>query len=936
MAAQKTIRIAPDIDSKVTTLNDLNTGEAIFFHRGNDLRFDISPFRSKTLFIPSSGSVFLEVKLSSNAEDIPVVSTKTEVFNSISFEQWQSGSNVLSLSVSGAETTKVPAGLQRLVIWWSDGGQNVTFYSGLINVKESAVESIYGNGYTVDKFEKLSAKGIANGYTPLGSNGRIESRFLPESISIGGKFLGGLAAKALPKQTENPGDWYFITTEGTNHGIAWSIGDKAVYNGTPGDWTQVPVDLGDIQVSVNTKAELEALNPASYNHGQIVLMRGYHSISDGGGGLFWLDNSGQLDAGKANSGTNFKVTQIANPYWRRLYSHHIFPEMFGAYGDWDKADKTRVTLDDAQAFQDAMDYLSDQGRGVLHLYPEKTYLLRSTLKLHPGTSIEGNLAKIQFAPADEQNFLKLEGIFENISIRQLNVIGNAYAGNGIVAEKMSKCEFNQVSLKNFKSSGFKGNSLYSVNFNNCSFENCDVGIEIGNAADSAAYSTHVGIHNCSFEKNHRNCIKVGHCKDLLIDNAHLAQTNSKNTYQNTSCIDAIDTNLGIQGGFVQNNFADFIHANSNDSSHGIHFAHLVFEGTVGTTPYDLAVVDNLANLEIGPCVANSIEFSTLVRVKKNSPKLIRYKGFKDTIDWNNLATRKNSESIASGDKRKTTTSGKTQYWLAIEAGTTASQKPSMISDGNGYFKDGTLKWREIGRFIKVDPQSLVDYAGGANMSLPQLNLGDKWHLKQGGQNLSDEFTLNNDTFGQSIAIHPSSGFMAFNKSGEAYSKYYKHDFGGNIGIHNHNANEPIADFYDAEAKRQLRLNNNGFFEFGSDSNTQRMNIGKNARGAWVNGARVIEPKGQAKIDLKNDHPSGIPFSAFMIISVMRKWTEKEKFYDTALFLMSPDRISGRLHAVEHWRSNYEVKWDGSFLTIINHQAEKVGVNVGILAIANAL
>lgn len=61
--------------------------------------------------------------------------------------------------------------------------------------------------------------------------------------AIASQFKGGLAGNAVPATSALAGDTYRITSAGTSQSITWAIGDMAVYNGTSGSWTRLPLNI---------------------------------------------------------------------------------------------------------------------------------------------------------------------------------------------------------------------------------------------------------------------------------------------------------------------------------------------------------------------------------------------------------------------------------------------------------------------------------------------------------------------------------------------------------------------------------------------------------------------------------------------------------------------------------------------------------------------
>ena len=114
-----------------------------------------------------------------------------------------------------------------------------------------------------------------------------------------------------------------------------------------------------------------------------VVMRGYYTAGDGGGGHFYWD---AVSTDRDDRGTT--IIPASNPAcgrWKRSYQGEVNAKWFGAVGDG-------VTADSA-AIQAALDYVDRQGGGKVFL-PKGTYLLESdtdsTLKLGNNSLLEGS------------------------------------------------------------------------------------------------------------------------------------------------------------------------------------------------------------------------------------------------------------------------------------------------------------------------------------------------------------------------------------------------------------------------------------------------------------------------------------------------------------------------------------------------------------------
>jgi hypothetical protein len=76
--------------------------------------------------------------------------------------------------------------------------------------------------------------------------------------AIADKFKGGVAGNSIPNTLPLAGDYYEITAAGTSQGKTWGVGDKAIYNGTSGSWTQLEGYFNGHQALVDPVANSRA------------------------------------------------------------------------------------------------------------------------------------------------------------------------------------------------------------------------------------------------------------------------------------------------------------------------------------------------------------------------------------------------------------------------------------------------------------------------------------------------------------------------------------------------------------------------------------------------------------------------------------------------------------------------------------------------------
>jgi len=103
----------------------------------------------------------------------------------------------------------------------------------------------------LDGKESVSNKGIANGYAPLDINNKIPLIHLNDAILGQVNYIGlydaSLNVPALPSATTNKGDYYIVSTAGTQFSLNLEVGDWIISNGT----SYNKVDNTDAVSSVN-------------------------------------------------------------------------------------------------------------------------------------------------------------------------------------------------------------------------------------------------------------------------------------------------------------------------------------------------------------------------------------------------------------------------------------------------------------------------------------------------------------------------------------------------------------------------------------------------------------------------------------------------------------------------------------------------------------
>ena len=115
---------------------------------------------------------------------------------------------------------------------------------------------------------------------------------------------------------------------------------------------------------INTIADLRAF-PVNSNLN--ILVNGYYTDGDGGGGYFYPVTTGgpYTDNGGTIITTGLGIT--ASSAWLRNYSGNVNVKWFGAKGDYNP--NTSTGTDDAPAFNAAITYVNSIGGGTVYVPP---------------------------------------------------------------------------------------------------------------------------------------------------------------------------------------------------------------------------------------------------------------------------------------------------------------------------------------------------------------------------------------------------------------------------------------------------------------------------------------------------------------------------------------------------------------------------------------
>lgn len=250
---------------------------------------------------------------------------------------------------------------------------------------------------------------------------------------------------------------------------------------------------------VKTIADLRAIRNANAE------VLGYHTAGDGGGGLFYWDNT---SIENDNDGTIIQATGITTGRWKRVYSGAVNVKWFGAKGDG--------ITDDRQAFNKAL-LASDEievpegnvflfdvtgGRSsAVEVVSNKTIIINGTVKSNDG-QLEDNAPTLFRVTGDNVLFYGIGSLLGDGTINALNT-GTIEQSPSLLWVEGDKFTLRDVIIDTPPKSGI---ILYQ-----CSYADISTKFKGGYTADvygetayfgiNTYYGTYHKIHDCTFGLN---------------------------------------------------------------------------------------------------------------------------------------------------------------------------------------------------------------------------------------------------------------------------------------------------------------------------------------------------------------------------------------------------------------------------------------------------
>lgn len=240
--------------------------------------------------------------------------------------------------------------------------------------------------------------------------------------------------------------------------------------------------------SANTSIIVEnisSLKTFNVNEANQVEVLGYYTKGDGGGGLFYWDNtSTETD----NGGTVIQATGITTGRWKRVFSGAVNIKWFGAKGDWNRG--TLTGTDDTVAIQSALNAVPYGGSVK---FPSGEYLISSTVTVSRWCEIygEGLPFAIQGVQIHTENpdITMMRVQTETVNIHHIGFRGagrDVGVGNGIAlyvtrnsgdTSTSNDQRFDMLWFNGFNNTGFLTTKIQGAHLTNCTFEFCASGIK---------------------------------------------------------------------------------------------------------------------------------------------------------------------------------------------------------------------------------------------------------------------------------------------------------------------------------------------------------------------------------------------------------------------------------------------------------------------------
>ncbi|WP_316744545.1 glycosyl hydrolase family 28-related protein [Pedobacter antarcticus] len=234
-----------------------------------------------------------------------------------------------------------------------------------------------------------------------------------------------------------------------------------------------------------------------------ITVLGYYESGDGGGGNFyWAGNSMEAD----NGGTIFKVSNVSQGRWKRIYSGEVNVKWFGAIGN--------NSFDNYAAFSAASTFLSNSPYGGTMYIPEGKYLLETGIEFNQLVGDESAIRRISVngsGPGSTEIIYNGVGnafrfysqyagaVVQNYSISNFKLIKdkNLHKGIGIKIEYSAFMEMHNIKVELFQQ-GLMTDNFLGAAFYSCIFNRNNYGVVM---QGEFLPPNDVNLYSCTFSSN---------------------------------------------------------------------------------------------------------------------------------------------------------------------------------------------------------------------------------------------------------------------------------------------------------------------------------------------------------------------------------------------------------------------------------------------------
>ena len=296
-----------------------------------------------------------------------------------------------------------------------------------------------------------------------------------------------------------------------------------------------PTISTSVDVTVTNAASLSAVDTSSMSNNDVGIMLGYYTAGDDGGGIYWLDTSGNLGASAENGGTIIAATGGTNNYWRLLNDCFYSVKQFGAKGDG--------STDDATAIQAALDAAID---GTVVYFPDGTYWIDAKLILDTdGVTLRGSRgAWIKNDTTQDLSYLEVGSSTTRIERVLIDGLGIREQHQTPTSDN-----FPALQLRYCKDSHVR----------NCQFTGCYTAVRIGHetagGTSETLSSTRCSIMGCDILESKKFSVELMGCTECWVSE------NNIQTAVGTSRMVRLAGDAGDLGGTVPRNMRCRVHDN---------------------------------------------------------------------------------------------------------------------------------------------------------------------------------------------------------------------------------------------------------------------------------------------------------------------------------------------------------------------------------------